>query len=62
MASAVKSKVVGSSVPKFRTLKESQVEDSAAIPKVNPQKDFRDYLRKVAQPSIKTYQGNHPIR
>ena len=49
MASMVKSKVVGSKEPKFKPLKESQVEDSTAIPKVNPQKDFRDYFRKVGQ-------------
>ena len=36
VASIVKSKVTGSSVPKFKALKESQVEDSPAIPKVNP--------------------------
>lgn len=36
MASLVKSKVIGSSQPKFKPLKESQVEDSTAIPKVNP--------------------------
>ena len=47
MASMVKAKVVGSKEPKFKSLKESQVEDSTAIPKVNPQKDFRDYFRKV---------------
>ena len=55
MASLVKSKVIGSSQPKFKPLKESQVEDSTAIPKVNPQKDFKDYLKKVAQPSVKAY-------
>ena len=60
MASIVKSKVTGSSVPKFKALKESQVEDSPAIPKVNPQKDFKDYMKKVSQASVKTYQTNHP--
>lgn len=60
MASLVKSKVIGSSQPKFKPLKESQVEDSPAIPKVNPQKDFKDYMRKVSQPSVKAYQTNHP--
>ena len=60
MASLVKSKVVGSSVPKFKKLEESQVEDSPAIPKVNPQKDFKDYIKKVSKPSVKTYQQNHP--
>ena len=52
MASMVKAKVVGSKEPKFKALKESQVEDSTAIPKVNPQKDFKDYLRKVGQASV----------
>ena len=60
MAQAVKSKVMGSSQPKFKPLKESQVEDSTAIPKVNPSKDFKEYMRKVAQPSVKAYQTNHP--
>ena len=61
MGGFVKSKVVGSSEPKFKVLKESQVEDNPMIPKVNPQKDFRDYLKKVSVPSIKTYQANHPL-
>ena len=60
MASLVKSKVIGSSVPKFKAVKESQVEDSAAIPKVNPQKDFKEYLRKVGTASVETYLKNHP--
>ena len=38
------------------------MEDSPAIPKVNPHKDFKDYMKKVSQPSIKTYQKNHPIK
>ena len=49
MASMVKSKVVGSKEPKFKQLSEAQVEESTAIPKVNPQKDFKDYFRKVSQ-------------
>ena len=47
MASLVKSKVMGSTEPKFKPLKESQVEDNPSIPKVNPQKDFKDYFRKA---------------
>lgn len=27
---------------------------------MNPQKDFKDYLRKVGQPSVQTYLTNHP--
>ena len=60
LGAMVKSKVVGSTEPKFKPLKESQVEDSPVIPKVNPQKDFKDYFRKVGQPSVKTYLANHP--
>ena len=60
MASMVKSKVVGSKEPKFKAMTEAQVEDSPAIPKVNPQKDFKDYMRKVSQPSVQTYLNNHP--
>ena len=56
----MKSKVTGSSVPKFKAIKESQVEDSPAIPKVNPAKDFKAYVRKVGQPCVKKYQQNHP--
>lgn len=56
----MKSKVTGSSVPKFKAIKESQVEDSPAIPKVNPAKDFKGYVRKVGQPCVKKYQQNHP--
>ncbi len=56
----VKSKVVGSTEPKFKPLKESQVEDNPGIPKVNPHKDFKDYFRKVSQPSVNTYLTNHP--
>lgn len=56
----VKSKVVGSTEPKFKPLKESQVEDNPGIPKVNAQKDFKDYFRKVSQTSVKTYLTNHP--
>jgi len=47
MAKLVKRKVIGSSVPYFKALKESQVEDSLAIPKVNPLKDFKDYKNMV---------------
>ena len=60
MASLVKSKVMGSTEPKFKPLKESQVEDNPSIPKVNPQKDFKDYFRKVSQASVQTYFSNHP--
>ena len=39
----VKQKVTGTAAPKFKQLKESQIEDSQSIPKVNPEKDFKEY-------------------
>ena len=36
MKTVVKQKVTGTAAPKFKPLDESQIEDSPAIPKVNP--------------------------
>ena len=52
---SVKQKVTRSGVPKFKPLKESQVEESALIPKVQPQKDFKEYFRKLKTADVATY-------
>jgi len=45
----------------FRTLTEDKVEDSVHIPKVNPSKDFKVYLRSINEASaITEYLTNHP--
>ena len=45
----------------FRTLTEDKVEDSALIPKVNPAKDFKVYLRSINEAGgIAEYLANHP--
>ena len=41
---------------------ESQVDDSSLIPKVNPQKDFKEYMRKLKTADIATYNENHPAK
>lgn len=41
---------------------ESQVDDSGLIPKVNPQKDFKEYMRKLKTADIQTYNENHPAK
>ena len=49
---SVKQKVSRSGAPKFRPMTESQVDDSGLIPKVNPQKDFKEYMRKLKTADI----------
>jgi hypothetical protein len=44
----------------YRALTEKDVEDSAHIPRVNPQKDFRQYLRQLKDSNIDEYLANHP--
>ena len=47
MKTLVKHQIQGGPSPYFRTLKESNVEDSDSIPKVRPNKDFKDYFKKL---------------
>lgn len=45
----------------FKTLTEDKVEDSTSIPKVNPNKDFRVYLRALNEGgAITEFLANHP--
>ena len=39
---------------------EKEVEDSGTIPKVNPAKDFKHYLRQLQDSNIDEYLSNHP--
>ena len=45
----------------FRTLTEDKVEESTLIPKVNPNKDFKAYLRSINEAgAVCEYLTNHP--
>ncbi len=46
--------------PYFKELTEQTVEESLTIPKVNPKKDFRAYVKKLEDCSISAYFENHP--
>ena len=46
----------------FKTITEEKVEDSTQIPKVNPSKDFRSYLRSINEAgAVSEYLLNHPV-
>ena len=47
----------------FKTLTEEKVEESTIIPKVNSNKDFRNYLRTINEGDAATeYLTNHPTK
>jgi len=46
--------------PFFKELTEQTVEESPTIPKVNPKKDFRAYVKKLEECCINAYFENHP--
>ena len=46
----------------FQKLTEETVEDSTLIPKVNPSKDFKQYLRLLSDSNIEEYITNHPYQ
>jgi len=56
----VKNKVTGGGVPKFKAMTEDKVEESTLIPKVNPEKDFKEYQRKLKEARADIYHKNHP--
>ena len=45
---------------KYAEMTEKDVEESLIIPKVNPQKDFKHYLRALQECGVEEYLQNHP--